>query len=56
MDKPIVVGAVIYDPKVTVIWKIIGDFLRTLDSVCIVHGHPSFVRVEGRDCTPPGGR
>jgi phosphonate transport system substrate-binding protein len=28
MDKPIVVGAVIYDPKVTVIWKIIGDFFE----------------------------
>jgi ABC-type phosphate/phosphonate transport system substrate-binding protein len=28
MDKPIVVGAVIYDPKVTVIWKIIRDFFE----------------------------
>jgi phosphonate transport system substrate-binding protein len=28
MGKPIVVGAVIYDPKVTVIWKIIGDFFE----------------------------
>jgi ABC-type phosphate/phosphonate transport system substrate-binding protein len=26
--KPIVVGAVIYDPKVTVIWKIIRDFFE----------------------------
>src|SRR5215472_2293435 len=29
MEKPIVVGAVIYDPKVTVIWKIIGDFFES---------------------------
>lgn len=29
MDKPIIVGAVIYDPKVTVIWKIIGDFFES---------------------------
>src|SRR5215467_8241059 len=29
MSKPIVVGAVIYDPKVTVIWKIIGDFFES---------------------------
>ena len=29
MDKPIVVGAVIYDPKVTVIWKIIGEFFES---------------------------
>ena len=28
MSKPIVVGAVIYDPKVTVIWKIIRDFFE----------------------------
>src|SRR5690242_19716369 len=27
-DKPIVVGAVIYDPKVTVIWGIIRDFFE----------------------------
>lgn len=27
-DKPIVVGAVIYDPKVTVIWAIIRDFFE----------------------------
>src|SRR4051812_7560467 len=27
-DKPIVVGAVIYDPKVTVIWGIIHDFFE----------------------------
>src|SRR6185369_14812865 len=27
-DKPIVVGAVIYDPKVTVIWEIIRDFFE----------------------------
>jgi ABC-type phosphate/phosphonate transport system substrate-binding protein len=29
MEKPIIVGAVIYDPKVTVIWKIIGDFFTS---------------------------
>src|SRR6185295_3976889 len=29
-DKPIVVGAVIYDPKVTVIWGIIRDFFEGL--------------------------
>jgi ABC-type phosphate/phosphonate transport system substrate-binding protein len=29
MEKPIIVGAVIYDPKVTVIWKIIGDFFAS---------------------------
>jgi ABC-type phosphate/phosphonate transport system substrate-binding protein len=29
MEKPIVIGAVIYDPKVTVIWKIIGDFFAS---------------------------
>jgi phosphonate transport system substrate-binding protein len=28
MTKPIVVGAVIYDPKVTVIWNIIRDFFE----------------------------
>lgn len=28
MDKPIVIGAVIYDPKVTTIWKIIRDFFE----------------------------
>ncbi len=28
MNKPIVVGAVIYDPKVTVIWNIIRDFFE----------------------------
>jgi phosphonate transport system substrate-binding protein len=28
IEKPIVVGAVIYDPKVTVIWKIIRDFFE----------------------------
>ena len=28
MDKPIVIGTVIYDPKVTVIWKIIRDFFE----------------------------
>jgi len=27
-DKPIVVGAVVYDPKVTVIWEIIRDFFE----------------------------
>src|SRR4051812_1008251 len=27
-DKPIVVGAVLYDPKVTVIWGIIRDFFE----------------------------
>lgn len=29
MNKPVVVGAVVYDPKVTVIWKIIGDFFES---------------------------
>ena len=28
VDKPIVVGAVIYDPKVTIIWAIIRDFFE----------------------------
>jgi ABC-type phosphate/phosphonate transport system substrate-binding protein len=28
MDKPIVLGAVIYDPKVTIIWGIIRDFFE----------------------------
>src|SRR5215471_12132486 len=28
MDKPIVLGAVIYDPKVTVIWGIIREFFE----------------------------
>ena len=27
-QKPILVGAVIYDPKVSVIWDIIGEFFR----------------------------
>lgn len=29
MAKPIVMGAVLYDPKVSLIWDIIGDFFRT---------------------------
>src|SRR5688572_31515328 len=28
MDKPILVGAVLYDPKVSVIWEIIRDFFE----------------------------
>jgi ABC-type phosphate/phosphonate transport system substrate-binding protein len=28
MSKPTVIGAVMYDPKVTVIWKIIGEFFE----------------------------
>jgi ABC-type phosphate/phosphonate transport system substrate-binding protein len=28
MDKPILVGAVLYDPKVSVIWDIIGEFFQ----------------------------
>src|SRR5262245_16332861 len=29
MSSPVLVGAVIYDPKVSVIWDIISDFFRT---------------------------
>src|SRR5262249_7245979 len=28
MDKPILVGAVLYNPKVSVIWDIIGEFFQ----------------------------
>jgi ABC-type phosphate/phosphonate transport system substrate-binding protein len=28
MDKPILIGAVLYDPKVSVIWDIIGEFFH----------------------------
>jgi ABC-type phosphate/phosphonate transport system substrate-binding protein len=28
MDRPVRVGAVMYDPKVSVIWEIIGDFFK----------------------------
>ncbi len=28
MDKPIIVGAVLYNPKVSVIWDIIGEFFQ----------------------------
>lgn len=28
MSRPIIVGAVLYDPKVSVIWEIIGDFFE----------------------------
>src|SRR3954469_23741749 len=29
MDRPVRVGAVMYDPKVSVIWEIIGDFFKS---------------------------
>jgi phosphonate transport system substrate-binding protein len=29
MDRPLRVGAVMYDPKVSVIWEIIGDFFKS---------------------------
>jgi ABC-type phosphate/phosphonate transport system substrate-binding protein len=34
MDKPILIGAVLYDPKVSVIWDIIGEFFR--DNGCSI--------------------
>ena len=32
MDKPILIGAVLYDPKVSVIWDIISAFFQ--ENVC----------------------
>lgn len=29
MPRPLLVGAVVYDPKVVVIWEIIGDFMKS---------------------------
>ena len=29
MSRPVIIGAVMYDPKVSVIWEIIGDFFES---------------------------
>ena len=41
MAKPVVVGAVLYDPKVSVVWDIIREFFERAqwlpDRCCLLH-------------------